>query len=165
MARECIFYKIISLSATAYSMASNVEVTTNGLVTDTSTVTNATDIKKVQLTATKDSLTAQSSQYYSMEVMEQPEDNADIADYTDSSSESEYEDAPEHPLPFNGLSPERTLMPLEEYLQEKKGIESPEFQERHSTLPSDVTRPIRSSLSYELRASRSDPNLREHVSQ
>ena len=148
-------------------MASNieVEVTTNGVMTDSSTVTIVTDIKRNQLTSTKDPLTAQSSQYYSAEMTELPEDSTDPADYTESSSESEYEDAPEHPFQFNGVSPERTAMPLEHYLEEKKEAGSPEMQERHSTLPIDVTRPLRNTRSHELRASRSDPNLREHVSQ
>ena len=144
-------------------MASNVEVTANGIISDISTAVNAADIKENQLT-TKDALTAQSSQYYSTELMDQPGDSTDPADYTDSSSESEYEDAPEHPIPFNGLSPERTAMPLEDYLEEKKVAGSPEIQERHSTLPSDVTRPLSKTRSHELRASRSDPNLRENVS-
>ena len=147
-------------------MASNVVVTTNG---DNSNLTTSSPVEKNQLTLLK----SQETQYYSIDsseyIAQQPHRiqefaSVQVEDDTDSSSESEYEDAHEHPMPPEVPSPYHHLpMPLDDYL-EGRGDESPPtgLQERHSTLPSENIR-ARMRKDFDLRPSKSDPNLGDHV--
>ena len=66
-------------------------------------------------------------------------------------------------MPPDVPSPHRLPMPLDDYLQ-GRGNESPPLEmERHSTLPNEAIRG-RLRKEFELRPSKSDPNLGDHVS-
>ena len=146
-------------------MASNIGVTANG---NNASLTTSNPIDTNQLMVLK----SQETQYYSIvnseHKTEQPHRleefaSVQIEDDTDSSSESEYEDAYEHPMPPAVPSPHHLPMPLDAYLQGRGDESLPvEFQERHSTLPSEKIRG-RLRKDFELRPSKSDPNLGEHV--